>query len=82
MPVHVQTKFAWPESMDPYDQEIIQRETKATLTRLLKTCQIQSPDDEGSVLIFAALRNFVIFTTSHQVTLCRCTIFQGYISLI
>ena len=82
MPVHVQTKFAWPESMDPYDQEIFQRETKATLTRLLKTCQIQSPDDEGRVLIFAALRNFVILTTSHQVTLCRCTIFQGYISLI
>ena len=52
MPVHVQTKFAWPESMDPYDQEIIQRETKATLTRLLKTCQIQSPDNEGRVLIF------------------------------
>ena len=61
MPVHVQTKFAWPESMDPYDQEIIQRETKTTLTRLLKACQIQAPDDEGMVLIFIAIWNL-----SHQ----------------
>ena len=55
IPVHVQTKFSWPEAMDPHDQDFIQRETKATLTRLLRTCQIQAPDDEGTILLFITL---------------------------
>ena len=47
--VQVQTNFLWPKNMDGYDRDKIQRETKASLARLLKTCQIQTADDEGSV---------------------------------
>ena len=49
--VQVQTKFVWPKNMDGYDRDKIQRETKASLARLLKTCQIQAPDDEGIKLM-------------------------------
>ena len=56
--VQVQTKFLWPQHMDPYDRDKIQRETKASLTRQLKTCQIQTADDEGSILFVS----FAIWT--------------------
>ena len=54
-PVQIQTHFEWPKHMDPYDRDKIQRETKASLAKILKTCQIQTADDEGSVPVFLLL---------------------------
>ena len=52
-PVQIQTNFVWPEEkMHLYDRDKIQRETKASLARILKTCQIETADDEGSVPLF------------------------------
>ena len=51
LPVHVQTKFEWPEEMHRYDKEKIQRESKEALVRILRTCRIQTSEDaEGNEL--------------------------------
>ena len=58
--VQVQTKFLWPNNINGYDRDKIQRETKASLARLLKTCQIQAPDDEGiKLMVFFINHNHV-----------------------
>ena len=58
--VQVHTKFLWPKNMDGYDRDKIQRETKESLARLLKTCQIQAPDDEGiKLMVFFINHNHV-----------------------
>ena len=51
LPVHVQTKFDWPENMHPYDRDKIQKEATEALVRILRTCRIQTSEDvEGNEL--------------------------------
>ena len=59
-PVQIQTHFSWPKSMDIHDQDKIRRETRASLARILKTCQFQTADDEGSLLISSCQFNRTI----------------------
>ena len=62
-PVQIQTQFLWPKNMDAYDRDKIQRETKASLARILKTCQIQTAEDEGRLLMDLLLEsqfNFIL----------------------
>ena len=48
LPVQVQTKFDWPKEISSCDRDKIQRETKTALAKILKTCRIQTSDDEES----------------------------------
>ena len=54
-PVQIQTQFVWPKKMDQHDRHKIQREAKASLARILKTCQTQTADDEGRLLMLLLL---------------------------
>ena len=46
LPVQVPTKFDWPKEISSCDRDKIQRETKTALAKILKTCRIQTSDDE------------------------------------